>query len=227
MSMVPNLRKFREAVDGITGYRASMICKVMYLTAARVSEVVTKAIPSELKNNRSKGYGKYMNWVLQDYLEGKVKEKALLLTMAVAKRSLRIKGHLGKELSEKQKQKMVHKIIALPCSQQFEPWTMDLLKHIKKYGCLSFNLTRHWINHIVRENLRELDPKIHSHSLRHFRITHLVSHYGFDPFDITAYSGWTFRTTFGGMGMGSGQLDTYLHLAWRRYFPKLMKKGLV
>jgi integrase len=223
MSLVPNVNEFREAVDGILGLRDSLLVKTMYLTAARVSEVITKALPWELKHNQSKGYGQYMRWTLQDYQEGKIKEKVLLLTMAVAKRSMRAKGHKGKVLSEKQRKKMVYKIVALPTSQKYEPWTIDLLKYLRKRGALTFDITRQWVNKLVKQNLRELDPTVHSHSLRHWRITHLVSHNGFDPYDITAFSGWTFKTTFGGMGMGSGQLDTYLHLAWRKYFPKLLR----
>ena len=41
--------------------------------------------------------------------------------------------------------------------------------------------------------------------------------------DVTAYAGWTYSTGFGGMGVASSQLDTYLHLSWQRYYPKLLK----
>jgi integrase len=136
---------------------------------------------------------------------------------AVAKRSRK----------DKEKEKIVYKIIALPMNPRYEPWTEDLLKWIVKTGSLSFPLTGDWINKgIVQPCLRELDRNVHSHSLRHWRITHLVSEYDFDPYDLTAYSGWTFKTTFGGMGMGSGQLDIYLHLAWKRYFKKLLRDDL-
>jgi len=54
-------------------------------------------------------------------------------------------------------------------------------------------------------------------------LTHLAEHYGFEAYDLTVYAGWTFKTGLGRMGMSSGQLDTYLHLKWRRYYPKLLK----
>jgi len=50
-----------------------------------------------------------------------------------------------------------------------------------------------------------------------------VRYYNFDPFDVTAFAGWTYSTGFGGMGVASSQLDTYLHLSWQRYYPKLLK----
>lgn len=56
--------------------------------------------------------------------------------------------------------------------------------------------------------------------LRHYRLTHLVEEYGFDAYDLTVYAGWTFKTIFKG---SAGQLDTYLHLDWRKYYEKLLK----
>lgn len=64
-----------------------------------------------------------------------------------------------------------------------------------------------------------------THTLRHFRITYLITEYDFDPSDLCAYAGGTMKTGMGiaGMGAASGQLDVYAYLAWKRYFPKLLK----
>lgn len=121
------------------------------------------------------------------------------------------------------------KSIALPCSPRYEPWTIDLLKYIKANGRLSFDLTRQRVWQIYRSYLSTfLKTKgVHNikNPLRHFRISHLIEHYAFDPFDVTIYSGWTFGTTFAAMGVqASPQLSAYAHLQWKKYFPKLLRE---
>jgi len=111
--------------------------------------------------------------------------------------------------------KQANKIVALPTSLCYEPWTLDLPKQIRSNRKLSFDMTENRVNQIVKENLGSF-PRIHTHSLRHFRATHLVSQYNFDPYYLSAYCGWSFRTGFGNLGMPSGELDVYLHLQWRR-----------
>lgn len=211
---VPKLPELRRVVNKILDPRDAVLIKMLYLCAARVSEVITKVSPWDLEHKQTKPYGLYLTWRLDDFK----KEKVLLIRFAVAKRvkKLRREGKVVKAL--------VYKIIALPCDPKWEPWTLDLLKWIQRGNQLNFPITRQGVGKIVKRNLRELDLTIHTHSLRHYRISHLVEHYHFDPYDITAYSGWTYKTTFGGMGMGSGQLDTYAHIAWTKYFPKLLKK---
>lgn len=120
------------------------------------------------------------------------------------------------------------KIIALPTSVKYEPWTMDLLKWIRKHGSISFKLTRQWFWQLLRDNLSGILPKKGSQSLknplRHFRISHLVEYYGFDPYELTTYAGWTARSTFGQLGISaSANIDIYSHLKWRMYLPKLLK----
>lgn len=211
---VPKLPVFRNTVNEILDPRDAIVIKMLYLCAARVSEIITKVSPSEIKHKKTKPYGLHLTWNLDDYK----KEKVLLVKFAVAKRIRKLRR------DRKEVRALVYKICALPCSPEYEPWTLDLLKWLEKGRQLNFALTRQTVWKIVKKNLVVLDFSIHTHSLRHYRISHLVEHYGFDPYDITAYSGWTFKTTFGGMGMGSGQLDTYAHIAWRKYFPKLLKK---
>jgi len=211
---VPEFSVFRKAVDQIRSKRDSLLIKTLYLTAGRVSELITKVTPWEIEHRMTKPYGVFLEWKLNEF-KG---ERLLLLKMAVAKRRKK-KKRKGKTVSV-----LVYKTIALPTNPKFEPWTVDLLKHIVKSGNLTFSLTRQRIWQIVKQCLTHLDTHIHPHSFRHYRISHLVQVYDFNAYNITAYSGWTFKTSFGKMGMGSGQLDIYLHLSWKNYFPKLLKQ---
>lgn len=119
------------------------------------------------------------------------------------------------------------KTIALPCSNLYEPWTLDIMKYWRDHGKLSIDMTRKTFWKTYRESIGELLPKKDPHNLRnplrHFRISHLISLYGFEPYEITAYSGWTLRGTFQSMGVNiSPNLDHYAHLAWHQYFKKLL-----
>lgn len=135
--------------------------------------------------------------------------------MALAKR---------KKKTKQGQKKMLYKMVAIPTNPTYEPWTLDILKYLQRHQArLNFDLTRQRIFQIVRKNLGDHFNGIHPHSLRHFRLTHLVSHYHFDPYDVTAFAGWSYSTGFGGMGVASSQLDTYLHLSWQKYYPKLLK----
>ena len=231
-SEVPELPDFRAFVDRIPKKRDRLVIQALYLTAGRVSELCRRVCPSEFKYDGSKPYGIFSNWKIGEYMG----EKVLLLRYAVAKRVKRDKrkallkffsefqaGKLNVKLANELKNAIAWKYIALPCNPIYEAWTLDLLKYIKEFGSLTFNIKRQAVWRIVKNNLRELDPKIHPHSLRHYRINHLIEYYGFDAWDLSAYAGWSLKTTLGKLGMPAGQLDIYSHLSWRRYFPKLLK----
>lgn len=209
-SDVPDMLEFRKKVDRISDRRDRTLIQTLYLGAFRVSEVVTKATPYDLLHNESKGYGVHLSWKLDLFQE----QKALLIKSAVAKRS-------AKELT--------YKIIALPTNPDFEPWTLDLLRLIKdrrgSNEALQFPLGRHRVRQILQERLGEHIFKKRSsgkrllNPLRHYRITHLAEHYGFDGYDLCVYAGWSFKTGVSAVG----QLDAYLHLGWRKYIRKLLK----
>lgn len=219
---VPEFKEFRRRVDRISAenQRDGTLIKTLYLLAARNSEVLTKCTPYDLNSGQTKPYGIYLEWKLTDYepLLAKAEterflSKVLLLKVAIAKRSSK---------------SLTHKFIALPVHPSFEPWTLDLLKHIKKHGALNFPLTRHGVLYILKERLgkifkRKTSQKRLLNPLRHYRITHLRAIYAFDPYELITYAGWTFSAGYGKMGMSSGQLDTYLHPSWREYFPKLLR----
>lgn len=128
------------------------------------------------------------------------------------------------------------KVVALPVSKSYEPWLLDIMKYYRKAwqgkkneDCvLGFNLERKQFWNLVRNHLDGILPRKGKHSLknplRHFRISHLVEYYNFQPYDITSYVGWTIRSTFAGMGVAvNPNLDAYTHLRWKSYFPRLLK----
>jgi len=126
--------------------------------------------------------------------------------------------------------KVALKIVALPCSNVYEPWVMDLLEWIRKTKkmTLSFDLTRSRVLQILREHLSEIlgkpDKKNPRNPLRHYRISHLIEYYGLDAYQLTSYVGWKIGSTFSAMGIAaSPNIDAYAHLRWRLYFPKLLK----
>jgi integrase len=121
--------------------------------------------------------------------------------------------------------KMFFKAIALPTSKKYEVWTADLLHWIAKNKTLSFPMTRQRVWQIVKQYLKKIDPKVHPHDLRSWRLSHLMNIYNFDAVDISTVAGWTLRTSFGTMGIqGSPNMDIYIGLQWRRYFPRLLKE---
>jgi len=59
--------------------------------------------------------------------------------------------------------------------------------------------------------------------LRHCRITHLIRAYDFTPYQITAFTGWSMKSTFQQMGVqASSNIDIYSHLEWKDYIDKLL-----
>lgn len=216
MSEVPSFQEFRAVVDGIPDSRDKILIQSIYLTASRVNEMLTKVTPCH--QDRTKAFGQHMTYEFRDFQTGKTTEKALILQCAVLKRKVKGKKKIKKN-------PIVFKVIALPCNPKFEPWTIPLIMRIKKAGTLAFSMTDGNVLRIVKKQFRKSYPDMNTHFLRHLRITHLADYYDFKGFDLTAISGWTHKTGMAatGQGMFSGQLDVYLHLSWKKYFPKLLR----
>ena len=208
---VPEMTEFRAAVDRIKNRRDSILIKALYLLALRVHEIATKTSPSLM--SLTKPLGQYIELSIHRGYRYNNKEIPIgLFKCPVLKRKPKSK-----------KKKLVYKIVALPCDPVYEPWALDLLRWIKNNGKLGFDLTAIQINRIIKKHLSILDPKVHTHSLRHWRATHLVAYYNFDGWDLCAYMGWTYGSLHGKMNMPIGKSDIYVHLAWKRYFPKLLR----
>ena len=121
--------------------------------------------------------------------------------------------------------------VALPCSINYEPWIVGILKWQQTHSTenLSFAITRRTFYRIYREALKDILPPIHPHGkdsmknpLRHIRISHLLEYYGLTPYELNAYTGWSLAGIFSQLGQAvSGNLELYSHLSWRMYVPKL------
>jgi len=202
MVFVPSLQDLRNHVDVIPHKRDKLLIETLYLTAARANEIATRGIASD---RTTKACGSEITWRLDQFAVGKrAVERSLVLRLRTLKHK-----------------KPRYRSIAIPLNPLFEPWGIDIARQLVKSGELRFNITRRRIHQIVKKRLSGLDPDVHPHSLRHYRLTHLVEYFGFDPYDLTIYAGWKFGT---GLKGSSGPIDVYLHLDWRRYFGKLLRK---
>jgi len=61
MSLVPEIKAFRKRVNKIGSKRDAVLVKVKYLTASRVSEIITTVSPSDRES--TKPYGTFHNRV--------------------------------------------------------------------------------------------------------------------------------------------------------------------
>ncbi len=198
--------RFREAVDHVLGLRDGELIKLLYLTAARPSEICTRTTPSELQNQTTKPYGIFMRSWLSKF---KKKQDVLLIALALAMRRQSFPSY---------------KIIALPTHPSFEPWTRDLAKRKLRNKKLEFDLTRVTINKIIRENLSPLlGREIRAKDLRQFRLEHLAKKYDFDPFDLAAVAGTSIKGKLPLVEQPVNETEAQLQLAWKKYFKKLLK----
>ena len=218
---IPSTRAFREYVDTIENKKVADTIKTLYLLAARPIEICTKSCPADIERGL-KPYGQYIDCSLGDWKyrdsKGEDKtEKVLLVKSAVAKRKLKRKAKEGEA-------NVVFKMVALPTSYAIEPWSYDLCLRIEKYGTLALDRTRHTLWQRCRDALSPLEPSVNAKSLRHWRITSLVKDYSMTPYQLVAFTGWSFSYGVGSMtGQPVGQLQTYLHLSWQTYFQNLMR----
>jgi hypothetical protein len=121
--------------------------------------------------------------------------------------------------------------VALPCSLNYEPWIKDLLQWYQKHPTegLSIPITRRHFWWLYRKALGSILPSKKllgkgsvKNPLRHIRINHLIEYYGFIPYEINSYTGWSLTGIFAQLGQAvSGNLEIYAHLSWRTYLPKL------
>lgn len=210
--IVPDFVEFRWKVDQIQNTRDSILVKTLYLLAARDCEIITKASPSDVSTTP---YGKFLKHEIKDnpYLEG---SDILLIKCPIAKR---------KQIN-REELKPYYKYVALPTEKVYEPWTLDLMEWLEIHDTLAFDFTRQHLLKRLKKNLGDMLPKRIKNPLRHFRVTHLVTEYDFDPNDLTAYTGWTVRTGFAKVGftLPTDQLQIYQHYRWKQYLKRLLKE---
>jgi hypothetical protein len=246
---VPSLRVFRDYVDEMVAHkrwfkRDEILVKLLYLLGARVSEVVTKVTPYMVSHNMTHDYGKLLRTEIGFYnhrveADGKLVTKQaplLLIHSAIAKCKLHEEEQVETSPQTPQQPPTLlvpMKVVAIPCSLIFEPWSRDLLHWINptehKDPRLSFDMVESNVQIIVKQclaGLRDVDPKvteIHPHMLRHWRVAHLRLNYHFTSIEECAYIGWSIRSQEARRGQTvSANLDTYSHLSWRDYIDKLL-----
>jgi len=213
---LPTVEEVRSRIEKIASDPIRLCLKFTLLAAARVSEAVGNASPSD---NQARGpTGRDVSIV-----QYKDQEEAALFTVRTSKRD-------GLE-----------RIIALPINKTYEPWTTQLLGYFEKFGeDLVFPFTRQRVwrysrdvfdgllypieeyvltNRGVKIKVNRHSKPFGTHALRHERITELMKYYGFSELDTCRYAGWKM-----GGGFRGGQLHRYAHLNWQEYFPKLLKK---
>jgi hypothetical protein len=75
---------------------------------------------------------------------------------------------------------------------------------------------------IVKRNLSKLDDKISPRLLRKYRIIHLIENYGFSPYQVAAFIGWSFSSMFKSIGIDVSSKKKYFEEQWRDYAVKLL-----
>jgi integrase len=203
---VPEFRKFRKAVDIIDSTRNKTLIMLLYLTAARVSEIITKTSPWEIVNHQTKSLGGNLSIELLKE-RGSKKPGILLITIPISKKLGKLKNY---------------RVVALPGKLEYEPWLLYLLRYrANNHKKLSFVLTRQRVGQIVKKELGLLDSSVSPDKLRAYRITHLVKEYGFDQIDLMAYLGIPMKPIREVADLNLPDISP--DLSWKRYFPKLLK----
>jgi len=226
---VPDMQAFRGFVDHVkfTKKRDEIYVKLTYLLAARVSEVVNKVTPYMRKHKMTKPYGLLLKWELESYKKPDGNTiKLLLVKSAIAKKKKRMKGQPSQE-----EQRLIFKvktrITPIILDPAAEPWCLSILRWLtnkkeNKEHKLSFDFVEMTGQNICKRYLTRLDPKIHPHLLRHYRVNHLIRNYNFSPYQVASYVGWSLKSVFGSMGQQvSSNLDIYSHLQWKDYVDKM------
>jgi len=157
---------------------------------------------------------------------------------AVTGKDLEIKEFEGHSLAlftiKTAKKKGEPRFIALPLEEEYEPWSLELVKEFssrddrrvfpisvrslqfhaeKAFETLDYTIEKYGNKKIGVIEKHER-PGL-THFLRHVRATNLVMDYGFDSTDIGIYCGWE-------IGLPA-MAKRYITMEWRRYFPKLLK----
>ncbi len=220
---LPSVYEVRRRIQMARDSDIRYALMALYLFAARVSEIVAYASPSDETVGRGPT-GEDVYITLYNYNDREI--EVAVFTLRTAKRG-------GMERK-----------IALPMDDEYEPWTEPLYNYFTTFGSspvfpftrqylwsqakdlfkgLYYPIERYKISKPDKGIVKVVDKHYRQftlHALRHIRTTELVEYYGFDGIDLSAYGGWTMKTTLG----VSAAIERYAHLNWQKYFPKLLKK---
>ena len=192
---------FTQKVDGNL---IKTLDKFLFLSGARISEVVTLQRPCERDKLFNSGNQLTMNYAK---FGG---EEIAVFTITTLKRT----DHIQRS-------------VALPLNTKYERWTKDIIKEWGKSNPFNIHRQLAWkANRIVFKGLNykvtpRLKPAIYkpisNHGLRHVRIRELIMDYNFNVLEVQRYVGWTASS----IGVNT-LVDTYFNLVWRDYIGKLL-----
>jgi len=236
---VPNYRQVRKLIESIPEKRFRIGAMYGYLIAGRVSEIVTKKCPSDIKTTPNGPYGKDFDTASFEGTE------VLVLNVKTSKRD------------------GLPRDIGIPLDPKIESFSKPVLDYFQQFQDDEpvFHYTRQSLYDATRESfkgyiypiepykIREIDhikfdeikskvpeelhpfikpppsiveeTKVPKHfrrlalhgATRHYRTMELVQKYGLTKEERDIYTGHT----------TPGVDDRYSHLNWRQYFPKLLK----
>lgn len=220
---------FRQALDSLS---ESYTHKLFYLTGARANELC--------------GMGSLEHYWDERIIdkEKKIKEKLYVegtRPLAPTKQDVDYDTFEGVEIMKirlrVQKRKALNndkplRTVALPLSQEIEPWALDISRAIEKLGekDLLVPMYRQQVNKLFREtgmydaalSLKENERKNQiKNPLRHIRIHFLMDYYHMLPHEVVAMVGWEPKSS--GIPGLSGMLTEYAYLNWTQYIGRLLK----
>mgnify|MGYP001592831626 FL=1 len=220
---LPKVGEVRERIERAGPSDIRLALMATHVLAGRVSEIVSRSSPHD--NTVARGPSG-ADVRLERYQAGDFNEEVAVFNLRTAKRG-------GRERS-----------VALPMSEEYEPWTKELYEYFKKRGDAHvFPFTRQHLGkeakgplvglryqildyYLIKDKVKKkVEPHSRDfalHALRHLRVAELFDHYGFEPIEVMYYAGWT----FGGMFGGGSIMERYAHLNWRQYFPKLLRRRI-
>jgi hypothetical protein len=223
---LPDVDDVRKRIAKIPEKDMRLCLTACYLCAARVSEIVGKKSPSDVKTTARGPCGRDVT--VDRYGMGTAfQQDAAVFRVKTAKRG------------------GFPRLVALPLDAKFEPWTKSLVDYYKShdYNESVFPFTRQLVGLKARSAFKGLRYYVYQyvitnkalgikkevpwhfrrfnvHALRHLRTTELIQTYGFNAMELSVYGGWTMR---GMLGVGSA-MERYVHLDWQQYFPKLLRE---
>lgn len=142
---VPEVADFRESVDSLGKNRNSILIKTLYLTASRANEFNTNICPSDVGHTRA--LGELVRWnILKKsyphiYYKSKEEMEARTSKPRVGKqpkrdiiRILTLKIPVLKQGKNKKHPEIKYpqkfKTLGLPFLNEFEPWCVDIVRHL-------------------------------------------------------------------------------------------------
>jgi hypothetical protein len=253
---LPDSSAIRNALEKVNREDMQMFLKSVYLTASLPLELAGELTSTDRQ------YGKFLRPIgptgndvtlsevelpdqfLQDVLSllAKIKMKETDFEQAEQRLKKKIPVAIFKiKLTKKDVESF--KLVALPMSTEYEPWTEQLYKYYKKRGnefVFPFNRQDVW-EHIYRKNRvfaglsytvvkytrttpDRFSVKLPTHThrfgmqaLRVVRTNELVQKYHFDPLELAMFVGLAFRLTNMPIRLEIPKTSDY----WNRYIKKL------